>query len=321
MSEFDLITRHFTRPTKRVRIGIGDDCAVIAPTPGMEMAISTDTLVAGIHFFADADASRLGYKALAVNLSDLAACGAMPRYATLALTLPHANEQWLEGFAEGFFALADEYDVELIGGDTTKGPLSITITVMGDVLPGRALRRNTAQTGDAIWVSGFLGGAALSLMNLKREWVSKPDVIEGLDARLMKPIPQVALGTALVGVATAAIDVSDGLLADLGHIVESSQLGATIARAKLPVPDALYALTDPLFDRCALSGGDDYELCFTAPPSAHEQIIGISEKLNIRLTCIGHTHAPRTGAPYVRVLNALGEDVTPAKTGYDHFGA
>ena len=323
MSEFDLIARYFTRPTKRARVGIGDDCAVIAPTPGMEMAISTDTLVSGVHFFADADAEHLGHKALAVNLSDLAACGALPRFATLALTLPSVDAEWLRNFSLGFFALADEHDIELIGGDTTKGPLSITITVMGEIEPGRAIRRNGANAGDAIWVSGELGEAALALMRLTVDRTKPhrlPNVSEAGLRRLTRPTPRVELGRALVGVASAAIDLSDGLLADLGHIAENSMLGATIARSHIPVPRAFSSLSSELFAAAVLAGGDDYELCFTAPPEAHEQIETISETLDVKLTCIGHVHARRAGVPLVMVQNALGEDVTPTRTGFDHFG-
>lgn len=316
-SEFDLIARYFTRPTRRARVGIGDDCAIIATPPGMELAISTDTLVAGCHFFADTDAESLGHKALAVNLSDLAACGALPRYATLALTLPTQDVAWLGAFARGLFALADQHDVELIGGDTTRGPLAITITVIGEVEAGRALRRNRAAVGDDIWISGVLGGAGLALQKL----TARAPLAAALHARLLRPNPRVALGRALAGIAHAAIDVSDGLLADLGHIAETSALSATVWHAALPRDDVGYALSEDEIDTCALAGGDDYELCFTAAASERANIAALSARLQLPLTRIGCMGPQTLGTSTVRVLDPQGTDVTPSRRGYDHFGS
>ena len=224
--EFELIAKYFTRPVKNARLGVGDDCALISLGAGLELAITTDTLVAGTHFFADTDPEKLGHKALAVNLSDLAAMGASPRYVTLALTLPSVDDHWLASFSRGFYALADDFGVELIGGDTTRGPLSTTLTAFGEVGRGQALRRDGAQLGDEIWVSGSVGGAALALKHLQGRLTLSDQAFAVAAERLHLPLPRVALGCGLVGVATSAIDVSDGLVADLAHICERSHLAA-----------------------------------------------------------------------------------------------
>jgi thiamine-monophosphate kinase len=263
-SEFDLIARYFTRPARSAVLGVGDDAALLRPAAGMELAISTDMLVSGQHFLPDTDPRRLGHKALAVNLSDLAAMGATPRWALLSLALPEADEAWLAAFAAGFFALAEHHGVELVGGDTTRGPLNVNVTILGEVEAGRALRREGAQAGDDIWVSGELGGAALALRRLRDEIVLDLEDAESCQARLEAPEPRLALGKGLLGLAHAAIDISDGLLADLGHILERSRKGARIEAARIPAAPALTSRPD-LIAPCAYSGGDDYELCFTAP--------------------------------------------------------
>ncbi len=320
--EFNLIARYFTRPVKRAVLGIGDDCALIKVSTGCELAISTDTLVEGIHFFADANAEKLGQKSLAVNLSDLAAMGATPRYVTLALTLPSIDDAWLAAFSRGFFSLADEFDVELIGGDTTRGPLSITLMVMGEVEAKRALRRDGAVAGDDIWVSGTLGGAALTLMHLRNKIQLLPHILVRVEDRLHRPQPRVALGQALLGKATAAIDISDGLVADLGHICERSKLSAVIERHNLPLASALMSVSADLraglINACALSGGDDYELCFTAPGSARAQIEWAGSTCGVAVKRIG---AMKIYDPdqLVKVIDESGQDVSPKKSGFDHF--
>ncbi len=269
--EFALIERHFTRPPRRGVLGVGDDCALVDITPGKQLAITTDTLVAGVHFFEDTDAELLGHKALAVNLSDLAAMGATPRFFTLAITVPEISDVWLAAFAMGLFGLAEQFVVTLIGGDTSRGPLSITITALGQVAPGRALQRDFAKPGDDIWVSGSLGGAALALRHLRNEINLKDNVLARAMARLLMPEPRIALGMRLANIAhtnVAAIDISDGLIADLGHICERSGHGAEILWPQIPCHAALLSVGPSMRMPCALVGGDDYELCFTAPVSA-----------------------------------------------------
>lgn len=253
MSEFDLIQRYFTRITPSAVLGVGDDAALLRVGNGMELAVSTDMLVSGTHFLPDADPFLLGHKTLAVNLSDLAAMGAQPRWATLALSLPQADEAWLQKFSAGFFALADEQGVELIGGDTTRGPLNLCVTIMGEVPQGAALRRSAAQLGDDIWVSGRLGDAALALMHLQGKVNLSATDFSLCALALHQPMPRVALGLALRGVAHSAIDISDGLLADLGHILECSKVGAEIQFDALPVSDMLRTRLTPL--NPPLSGG------------------------------------------------------------------
>ena len=314
--EFNLIATYFTRPTQRATLGIGDDCALIVPTLGCELAISTDTLASGIHFFADADPCKLGHKALAVNLSDLAAMGAQPRFVTLALTLPSIDPAWLAEFSRGFFALADASGIELIGGDTTHGPLSITLTVFGEIAAGKALRRSCALAGDEVWVSGTLGGAAIALKHLLGNTVLSPAHIDVALASLHTPIPRNALGCALVGIAHAAIDISDGLIADLAHICERSNLAASVDYASIPLSPALRNVSPELARTCALAGGDDYELCFTASAGQRDHINAISASQGIALTRIGEMHA---GSTHVSVLDADGEPMTISNAGFDHF--
>jgi thiamine-monophosphate kinase len=316
--EFNLIARYFTRPTSRAVLGVGDDCALIKISDGHELAVSTDTLASGTHFFADADAEKLGHKALAVNLSDLAAMGAAPRYATLALTLPSVDENWLAAFSHGFFSLADKHGLELIGGDTTRGSLSMTLTVFGEVPAGSALRRSGACAGDDVWVSGSLGGAALALKHMQSEVVLKPNVFDRAAGRLHTPVPRVELGLALRGIATAAIDVSDGLLADLGHICERSHLAAIIDWADMPLSPALLSVGPEFRIACGLSGGDDYELCFAAPLAKRDRIDAISSSTGIPLTRIGAMHE---GEARVQVRDERGQIMDIAATGFDHFSS
>ena len=293
-------------------MGIGDDCALLRPDAGLELAITTDMLVEGRHFLPGADAEALGHKALAVNLSDLAAVGATPRWATLALALPAADERWLEAFARGFFALAGRYELDLIGGDTTRGPLlTINITALGEVPAGVAMYRAGARPGDDIWVSGELGGAALALQEPALAARSP-----ALADRLHRPEPRVELGERLRGLAHAAIDVSDGLAGDLGHILERSQVGAVIEYARIPKPAAFERFREIERD-CVLSGGDDYELVFTAAQAQRRDIEALGRELKIALSRIG---AVQAGAPKLTVLDADGRPLAH-RGGFDHFAA
>lgn len=315
-SEFDLIRQYFTRTTTHTALGVGDDAALLAVTAGMELAVSTDMLVAGRHFFHDADPRLLGRKCLAVNLSDMAAMGATPRWATLSLALPQADEAWLAAFAGGFFEMAGQFGVDLVGGDTTGGSLNLCVTIMGVVPTGMALRRSGARAGDDIWVSGKLGDAALALAHLQgRIALNAPDATTCLPA-LHDPTPRVALGVALLGVAHSAIDISDGLLADLGHILECSGVAAEIEFAALPASAVLRRrLPDDTARACLLAGGDDYELCFTAPAARREAIAAIGLRLGVPLTRIG---ALRSGSG-LHVRDETGQEIPIGKTGFDHF--
>ena len=346
MGEFDLIKRFFTRPTPRAARGVGDDCALLQPSPGMQMAISTDMLVEGRHFFADVDPRALGHKALAVNLSDLAACGASPIAFTLALALPAADPAWLEPFSQGLLVLADLHGCELVGGDTTRGPLNICITVFGEVPKGQTLLRSGAQPGDDIYVSGTLGDASLALAHLLQE----RNCQEGVQAvaeentqarqpqlpaadlakarqRLEWPTPRVALGIALRGVATSAADISDGLLGDLGHIMERSGVGATLdtalafgllsahhyseqTAALLARPEMRSALLQHV-----LSGGDDYELVFTAAPALRAAVLAAAEASHTPVTRIGQMDAK----PGLRLLGPQGKLLDQPFRSFDHF--
>ncbi len=331
LGEFDLIERFFRRaPGEGARHAVvpnGDDCAVIAPSSGMHLAVSTDTLVEGRHFLPTVDPARLGHKSLAVNLSDLAACGARPLAFTLALTLPRVDEAWLAGFAAGLLALADEHDCELIGGDTTAGPLAIGITAMGEVPPGAALLRDGARAGDDLWVSGMPGLARLALEAF-RGGLMPPlpaDAFEAARLAMERPQPRIALGLALRGVASAAIDVSDGLLGDLGHVLRRSQVGAVVALAALPVSPWLAARNPATRLDCILAGGDDYELVFTAPASRRAQVASASRDAGVAVTRIGRIEH---GAG-VRLIEAALDGDAQAQTlvpvldrwrSFDHFG-
>ena len=315
--EFSLIEKFFTRPTPSATLGVGDDAALLAVSSGMELAVSTDMLVAGTHFFADTDPRKLGWKTLAVNVSDLAAMGAQPRWATLALALPQVDESWLAAFADGFFKCADQHGLALVGGDTTRGPLTLSVTILGEVPAGLSLRRDAARHGDDIWVSGALGGAALGLAALQGQCVlHETDLAHCLRA-LETPQPRVALGLALRGIAHAAIDISDGLLADLGHILARSSLGAEIRLDHIPAHPALAPLLQQAWARnCLLAGGDDYELCFTATPARREDIEIIGRQLGLPLARIGHMTDTRNS---LRLLDPTGQPLNTDKTGYDHF--
>jgi len=316
MTEFDLIRRYFTRPTPGALLGVGDDAALLQVSDGNVLAVSTDMLVSGTHFLPDADPFLLGHKTLAVNLSDMAAMGALPRWATLAIALPEANETWLEKFSAGFFALAQQYGVDLVGGDTTRGPLNLCVTIFGEVPAQQALRRDGAQPGDEVWVSGKLGDAALALAHLQGHIMLSDPEYAACAAALHQPQPRIALGLALRGIANSAIDVSDGLLADLGHILAASQLAARLDFPALPVSPVLRShMQHPLAMQCVLSGGDDYELCFTAPAAQHAEILDIAARLKSPLTQIG-TIVSGLGC---LVLDAAGEPINVEATGYDHF--
>ena len=319
MGEFDLIARYFTRPARRNPLGVGDDCALLQPAPGMQLAVSTDLLVEGRHFLSTVDPRALGHKALAVNLSDLAACGALPLAFTLSLALPSVDEAWLSGFSQGLFALADAHDCELVGGDTTRGPLAINITVFGEVPAGQALLRSGARAGDDVWVSGTLGDARLALEAF-RGTVSLPQaVFAAARLRLERPEPRVALGLALRGLASAAIDVSDGLLGDLEHVLERSGVGATLeagpARALLAALHQGLALDDARIDELVFAGGDDYELAFTASPRHREAVEAAGRNTTTRVTRIG-TITAESG---LRLLDAQGRPVARRFAGFDHF--
>lgn len=319
MDEFELIRRYFatlTPPRDDVALGIGDDAALLAPPRGHEVVVTTDTLVGGRHFPDDTDAQAIGWKALAVNLSDLAAMGAEPRWFTLALTLRMVDPDWLAGFAAGLGAMAREAGVALVGGDTTQGPLSITITAMGTVPAGKAIRRSGAKAGDAICVTGTLGDAALALRLLGEgggRGEARSADLEHLRARLNRPVPRVAVGAALRDLARAAIDLSDGLAGDLSHILEASGVGAEIRAGKLPMSPAFKALSDPE-ERLELqvSGGDDYELCVCLPP---ENVARLRKRLDVPLTEIGRVVKGRA----LIVLDARGKKLALEPFGYRHF--
>lgn len=323
-SEFSLIARHFTRPTHHTVLGVGDDGAIAQPSPGMELIMSTDMLVGGTHFLADTDPTALGWKALAVNVSDLAAMGAQPRWAVLAAALPRTvanNEAWIAAFADGFFKCASRYGIDIIGGDTTCGPLNFCVTIFGEAAPGRALRRSGAQPGDEIWVSGTPGRAALGLAHLQgRYTLNEPARSDCLDA-LLRPQPRLELGTTLAqrGLATAAIDVSDGLLADLGHILESSFVAASIDFACLPNTAMEYCRNAELAQDCLLAGGDDYELLFTAPAARHAEIAALAALLNLPLHCIGRIATETGKSGRLNLLDGAGKIIEYVQHGYDHF--
>jgi thiamine-monophosphate kinase len=329
MGEFELIERFFKRPARpgrsggRVALGVGDDCALLAPGPGLQLAISSDMLVEGRHFLSTVDPFKLGHKALAVNLSDLAACGATPLAFMLALSMPRAEEAWLDGFSRGLFALADAHGCELIGGDTTQGPLNICITVLGEVPRSQALLRSGAKAGDDLYVSGTLGDARLALEVFRGTLAVPAGVFEAARARMETPTPRVALGQALRRVATAAADVSDGLVGDLGHILKASGVGACIDTAIAVQllaagagPDVPAALLDA--DRqleLVLAGGDDYELVFTAPLAARAAVQAAALASQTGVTRIGRIEAE----PGLRLMDRQGRRVVRRFASFDHF--
>lgn len=315
MNEFDLIKEFFlTQKVKRrdVVIGIGDDCAILTPPANQQLAISTDTLVSGVHFYPDMPAIDLGYKALAVNLSDLAAAGAEPAWATLALTLPAIDETWLHDLSQGLFTLAEQYQVALVGGDTTHGPLALTLQVQGFVPPHEVLTRAGAQPGDDIYVTGTLGDAAFALSLLQTQTHTSHPERHYFLSRLYRPTPRIQAGIALRGIASAAIDISDGLAADLSHILTSSKVGATLFSEKIPLSAALQKeKSNTHFWQYILATGEDYELCFTVPPTKKSQLAA----LNCPITHIGTI----TEAQGLIILNNAGKEIKLSQKGYDHF--
>ena len=317
-TEFNIIEKYFTRPSQNTDLGVGDDAALIQISAGHQLAVSADMSVAGTHFLESCPAYFVGWKSLAVNISDMAAMGATPKWATLAIALPKIDEGWLAEFSRGFFACADEFGVSLIGGDTTRGPLNISVQIMGEVPTGKALRRDEAKAGDEIWVSGTLGEAVLGLTQLQNKLpentlsdTEKQSCINALQA----PQPRVALGLALQAIAHSAIDISDGLLADLGHVLERSNLGANLYWERIPHVNVSNGIDITQLHRLSLAGGDDYELCFTAPASQHDAILSIGEKLNIKLSAIGET----TQANGLYVYDKNHQAIELKSAGYDHF--
>ena len=326
MGEFEIIARYFKRPPQRAQVGVGDDCAIWMPTPGQVLAISSDMLVEGRHFLSTVDPVALGHKALAVNLSDLAACGATPCAFTLGLSLPQIDDAWLSGFAQGLWALADAHGCELIGGDTTRGPLTIAITVWGELPPGQALLRSAAQVGDDIYISGVVGQARMALEVFRGQLRLPSDAFERARTRMERPTPRVALGQALRGVAHAAIDLSDGLLGDLGHILRASGVGADIDTRWLVqandgdtawpahCPD-LAALPWAQTLACGLTGGDDYELLFTAAPEHRAAVLAAAQASATPVSRVG-----RVTPSGLRVLDPQGQAIDVSRlTSFDHF--
>lgn len=317
LGEFELIERYFSRPTTRAALGPGDDCALLAPAAGTRLAVSSDMLVEGRHFLPGADPRALGHKALAVNLSDLAACGARPVAFTLALALPEARAQWLQPFSEGLYALADAHACELIGGDTTRGPLTICITVFGEVPQdmSQVLLRSAARAGDDLWVSGTLGDARLALEAHRQTVSLTPEQRRLVQPAMDRPQPRVGLGVALRGVAHAAIDISDGLLGDLGHVLRRSQLGARLNVDALPLGPTLRAQSKAMQLECGLNGGDDYELLFTAAPERREAVMRAGAQSGVALTRIGVL----TPEPGLHLHDEAGHAVALRSASFDHF--
>ena len=319
LGEFELIERFFRRNTRHTLLGVGDDAALLAPTPGCELAVSTDMLVEGRHFFRGEDPEALGYKALAVNLSDMAAMGATPRWALLAGALPAADQAWLARFARGFFALAEVSGVDLIGGDTTRGPLNLCVTILGEVPSGQALLRSGALPGDTIYVSGALGDAALAVAARRGRVALDRRELGRCEERLLRPQARIALGERLRSVATAAIDISDGLIGDLGHVLDASGMGAVIELASIPrsraIERRLTGRTRALALECLLAGGDDYELCFTAPRGRAEEIAGLARTLGLSLARIGAIEK-REG---LLVVDEKGRALASLPRAFDHF--
>ena len=316
LGEFDLIARYFTRAPKRAALGVGDDCALLAPLPtGQQLAVSCDMLVEGRHFLSTVAPDRLGHKALAVNLSDMAACGAEPIAFTLALSMPRVDEAFLEGFARGMFALANEQGIELVGGDTTAGPLNICITVFGAVPTGQALLRSGARAGDELWVSGSLGDARLALEVFRGTASLAGEAFDAVRGRMECPSPRVALGKALRGVATSAIDLSDGLVGDLGQVLARSGVGATVDADTLPRSAVLASMPRALQHECLLAGGDDYELLFSAPPSAASEVSAAARGAGAAVTRIGRIEATSG----LRIVDGRGTPLVQRFAAFDHF--
>lgn len=317
LGEFDLINRYFKRPPRRAGLGVGDDCALLQVEPGTHLAISSDTLVEGCHFLSSVRPERLGHKALAVNLSDLAACGARPLAFTLALAIPRSDSAFLDQFSTGLFRLADEHDCELIGGDTTAGPLTISITVIGEVPVGTALLRSGALPGDDIYISGQPGHARMALEVFRVNLHLQNARFEFVRMAMETPIPRVGLGVALRGVASSAIDVSDGVRGDMGHILDCSSVGATIDVDALPLSDLLRELPKPLQRQFLLCGGDDYELLFTARSSLRKEVADAARDAQTPVTHIGFIER----AAGLRLVDGSGRPVPDTYSGFDHFPA
>ncbi len=317
-NEFQLINHYFSRlgaVRPDVVLGVGDDCALLQVPAGKQLAVSIDTLVEGTHFSPDVDPESLGHKALAVNLSDLAAMGAEPAWVTLALTLPRIDEAWIAAFCRGFGALASRYQVQLVGGDTTRGPLSISVQVHGFVEPDKALRRDRAKAGDLIYVTGTLGDAGLALQTLKSDYDAGKQLAV-LQRRLDRPEPRLVEAGALRDLATGAIDISDGLLADLGHICDKSRVGATLQQADIPLSPAVAAYVRATGDwSIPLAAGDDYELCLIVPADEQSRIDAIAKTLHVAVTLIGQIEPGNA----VRCVDAAGNPVADPRGGYDHF--
>ncbi|WP_277540464.1 thiamine-phosphate kinase [Polynucleobacter sphagniphilus] len=336
LGEFELIARYFKMESdamlaqgksdagSRVLLGIGDDCAILKEAVGEELAITSDMLVEGRHFFKNVDPRSLGYKALAVNLSDLAAMGAKPLGFTLALALPHADGHWLEAFSQGLFEIANKYTCPLIGGDTTAGPLTISITAFGSIPKEKAIRRSGAKVHDDIWVSGTLGDARLTLAALRHELtISAPD-LQSIQMRMHQPEPRITLGQSLQGVASAALDISDGLLGDLMHILEQSHVDAEILLGKLPKSGLLLQQSETIQNQFAACGGDDYELCFTAKQEQRDRLNQISQELSLPLARIGTIKAMRNSKPSIDLIDSTGQLLDKDATAsllrsFDHF--
>jgi thiamine-monophosphate kinase len=332
LGEFDLIWRFFKAGSepmtqtqkKQVLLGIGDDCALLQPEPAQSLAVTSDMLVEGRHFFANANPEWLGHKALAVNLSDLAAMGAKPVGFTLALALPHADSSWLAQFSQGLFRLAQQWQCPLIGGDTTQGPLTICITALGHVPAGSAIKRSGAKVGDDIWASGSLGDARLALGALRSEWLLDHSSLEAVLPRMHEPEPRITLGMQLRGIASSALDVSDGLLGDLRHILNASQVNAEVLIDQLPISRTLAAQTGQLRRQCAANGGDDYELCFTAPTNKRMELESLSTAL-LPLTRIGSISSASNGTEPTIILRDVNGNLLNAADSmlltqsFDHF--
>lgn len=319
LGEFDLIAKYFSRPVRRAVLGGGDDCALLQPAPGQQLAVSCDMLVEGRHFLSTVPPERLGHKTLAVNLSDLAACGARPMAFVLALALPRVDEDWLAGFAQGLYALADAHGIELVGGDTTAGPLNICITVIGEVPAGQALRRDGARPGDALWVShplhGGIGDARLALEVFRGRIALDAEAFDAVRRAMELPQPRVVLGLALRGLASSAIDLSDGLVGDLGHVLQRSQVGARVDVDAVPVGAVLAAQPRARQLEFALGGGDDYELLFTAAPQRADALREAAQACGVGVSCIGRIEAE----PGLRLVDRAGAAVALQVHGFDHF--
>lgn len=325
MNEFELIDRYFKKTSVPGGVGIGDDCALIPglPMAGDRWAISKDLLIEGQHFFADTEPRALGHKTLAVNLSDLAACGAEPRYCLLGMGLRAPQSAWLDAFAQGFSALADRFNCQLIGGDTTAttGPLILSVTVLGATPEAQALLRNGAHVGDDIWVSGELGAAAAALAHHTGQLVLDAPSLQHCNARLHQPEPRVALGVGLRHLASSAIDISDGLAQDLQHILKASQVAAVVETAHVPYAKAIQGWSSVQRQHCVLAGGDDYELCFTSAPCHQSALQSLATTIGLKLTRIGCIVPFTHDQAQLRLVDEQARCVTLQRAGYQHFAS